>query len=245
MGSTRALIMAGGKSERMRASGVDTHKALARVCGVTLLEWNLRLLLNFGFHDIVAAVSSEDTELSECVSAALLQSAARAGVITSVYAERTPLGNIGAAREVVGDADNVLVLYVDNLTSIDVRSLVEFHERENAALTIATHCEPFTVPYGNLTLEGNRVLRYTEKPTLQVQVSSGTCVLSKRACELIPRGRPLSASELFALLVERNEIVGAFEHADPWIDINDALALARAHTLVAEHFGAFTSAMPK
>lgn len=121
MGLTRALIMAGGKSERMRACTGRPHKALARVRGVTLLEWNVRLLLRHGFADITVAVSSQEPDVSAYVLASVAPVAARNGARVALFEEQSPLGNVGAAREVAGVADNVLMLYVDNLVSIDPR----------------------------------------------------------------------------------------------------------------------------
>ncbi|MFZ0031869.1 MAG: NTP transferase domain-containing protein [Candidatus Cybelea sp.] len=231
MGFTRALIMAGGKSERMRAGRGGPHKALARVGGLTLLEWNARQLVRHGFRDIVVAVSSKEPELSDFVRASVAPVAARAGAKVALYEEKTPLGSVGAAREVVGDADGVLLSYVDNLASIDPQRLVDFHERSRFAATVATHVEPFQMPFGRLWLTDNQVTTYAEKPVVHVQVSSGTCVLSKKACVLIPEGKRTGVGELFAILSERGEAVGAFRHDERWIEIHDAAALDRARVL--------------
>lgn len=224
--------MAGGRSERMRAVSGTPHKALARVGGITLLEWNVRLLLRGGFHDIVVAVSSREPEVSGFVARSLAPYAAREGATVALFEEESPLGNIGAAREVAGDADNVLMLYVDNLASIDPRQLVEYHEKHGFAVTIASHREGFQIPFGRLTLDGNRVRDYAEKPVLSLQVSSGTCVISRRACAAIPPECSTGASELVSLLMAKGEAVGAFTHNEPWIDINDVTALRRARDLV-------------
>jgi NDP-sugar pyrophosphorylase family protein len=225
----------------MRAVAGTPHKALARIRGVTLLEWNVRLLMRNGFHDIVVAVSQNEPEISEFVATSVAPQAALRGASVELFLEETPLGNIGAAREVVGEADNVLVLYVDNLASIDPRRLVEYHELEGFAMTIATHREAFQIPFGRLALDGNRIREYAEKPALTMQVSSGTCALSRRACAAIPPGRLTGASDLFAVLTANGESVGAFTHNEPWIDINDVPALLRARDLVesrqSEFFG--------
>ena len=231
--------MAGGRSERMRAVAGTPHKALARVRGVTFLEWNVRLLLRNGFRDIVVAVSRNEPEISEFVATLVAPRAALDGASVVLFEEEAPLGNIGAAREVAGDADNVLVLYVDNLASIDPRRLVEYHELEGFAMTIATHREALQIPFGRLAIDGNRIREYAEKPVLTMQVSSGTCVLSKRACAAITRGRSTGASDLFALLAANEESVGAFAHSEPWIDINDVPALHRARDLVESRLSEF------
>lgn len=235
--------MAGGKSERMRASGAAAHKALAAVRGVTLLEWNVRSLVSHGFSDIVVAVNPRERPV---VAAARACTAAveHSGGTLRVYEETAPLGNIGAARETIGDASALLIVYVDNLAAIDLRRLHDFHIRGGFALTFATHVQSFDMPFGEVRIEGTRVTAYTEKPTLRFHVSSGTCVISQDACKLIPEGKPTSANALAELLLQRGMRIGAFEHRAPWIDINDTSALARAQLLVAEHvaeFGALAS----
>lgn len=238
MKHVRALIMAGGKSERMRATAGPTHKALALVRGVRLLEWNLRTLLFYGFRDIVVAINPHEPEIAEFLVRANEIITAAGGALNT-YLERAPLGNIGAAREVIGSATALLMLYVDNLAAIDLRALVDYHEAGRYAMTIATHEETFAMPFGELSVDRGEVTSYAEKPSYRIRVSSGTCVLSKRACASIQAGIPTGASALFAALHDAGERIGAFEHSAPWIDVNDAEALARAHQIVEEHWPLF------
>jgi len=58
-------MMAGGRSERMRASGVPIHKALLPVLGMSLAERNLRTLLAHGFVHIAVSVNARESALME------------------------------------------------------------------------------------------------------------------------------------------------------------------------------------
>lgn len=238
MSHVRALIMAGGKSERMRATAGPSHKALALVRGMALLEWNVRALLYHGFRDIVVAVNPNEPEILDFLDRAT-EIARACGATLRPYLERIPLGNIGAAGEVVGPADTLLMLYVDNLAAIDLRALVDYHDAGAFAMTIATHVETVTMPFGELSIRNGEVAAYAEKPAYRIRVSSGTCALSRRACEAIESGTMTGASMLFAALYDAGERVGAFEHDAPWIDINDAAALSRAHRIVEKHWPVF------
>ncbi len=53
-----AIIMAGGRSERMRSTAGQTHKALISVLGVPMIERNLLALFAQGFRNVIVAVSS-------------------------------------------------------------------------------------------------------------------------------------------------------------------------------------------
>ncbi len=226
--------MAGGRSERMRARGDPTHKAMVAVSGATLAERSLRALLGHGFRSLAIAVSAAETALVGHVREDLVPLARRAGGSLRCIAEARPLGTIGAVREIAADAaDAVLVVNVDNLTTLDLAALVAHHRRCGAALTIASHLEPVPLPFGVLELCAGRVNRYAEKPVHRVRASSGTYVLSAQAIGTIACGEPIGVPQLFERLRERGLGVAAFEHDAAWVDVNDAASLERAARLVA------------
>src|SRR5439155_11552880 len=153
--SCKAIIMAGGRSERMRATAGPLHKALVPVLGVPLLERNLRCLLSEGFRDIVVAINKAEPQIGEFLDTALRPVAESHGTQVHILWEDTPLGTIGAAREAIAGAETLLVVNVDNLTSLSLGDFVAFHLEQDAALTIAAHEEHFQIPFGELNLSGH------------------------------------------------------------------------------------------
>ncbi|HKP13007.1 MAG TPA: sugar phosphate nucleotidyltransferase [Blastocatellia bacterium] len=239
-----ALIMAGGRSERMRASFGPQHKALVRVLGLSLLERNLYKLLSHGFSDIFIATNSHEPELLAHVAECRQRLAAR-GARLECLKEDAPRGTIGIAHELKGRAETILVVNVDNLTALNLRHLVEHHLESGAAFTVATHFEPFQIPFGEVILDDGLITDYREKPVRRICISSGTYVLSARACELIDPAEPTSVPQLFAALRGRGERISAFEHAAAWIDVNDAAAVAGAERLIRDHPADFECADTK
>jgi NDP-mannose synthase len=234
-----ALVMAGGRSERMRATSGPRHKALTDVGGMTLIERNVLQLGQAGFAEIVVALGAGEAELAQYVRTALVPLARAHGASLRAVVETAPLGNIGFAGTFGGGAGDVLVIYVDNLCALDPRALLEHHRRHRYDLTIAAHEEPFQIPYGELDVRDGRVVGYREKPVVRLRVSSGTCVVGVRARALITPGQRLDARDLFALVNGAGLAAGAYEHDAPWVDVNDAAAARRAEALIAEHPSAF------
>ena len=62
--ATRALIMAGGRGERMKASGHPRPKPLVDAAGATLLERNVFRLLACGIDDVIVAVGADATDIA-------------------------------------------------------------------------------------------------------------------------------------------------------------------------------------
>ncbi len=208
----------------MRATAGPLHKALVPVAGMSLLERNVRALLDQEFRDIVVAVSTSEPEIGR---------AAVSYASVEIFWEDVPLGTIGAAREAIGSARTLLVVNVDNLTSLPLKDLVRFHRDQNATLSIAAHQEPFRIPFGELEMDGDRVRRYLEKPVKPIWISSGTYVLDRAACGYIPEGRRTDAPELVGALLEAHERVAAYRHNSSWIDVNHADALVKAESLIS------------
>lgn len=230
---TVALLMAGGQGERMRSSGVDVPKPLVPVHGVPLIERNLRQLLFHGFEDVAVAVAAESA-VGEYVREQLVPMASAAGARLRVLSEDRPLGNIGAAGMLRGEG-NILTVYADNLTSLDLKEIVSQHLASGAALTLAAHDEPFRLPYGCLEIEDERVVAYTEKPTLSITVSSAIVVLGPDAVDILPSDRPTGLVDLTGELLRLGMPVAAYCHEALWIDVNDAADLERAEALLDEH----------
>ena len=208
------------------------RKPLVAVRGRTLLEWNVRALLRHGVDEVVVSVSSGDDPVAMWTQEVLVPRAARAGCRVEVLAEPRPLGNIGAAGLLHGRADALLVVFADNLTTLDLAAVVARHIGSGASLTLACHEQPFRIPYGRLTVEDGRVTAYEEKPRLPVTVCSAVSVLGPAATAACPTDRPTGLVDLTTALLEAGAAVVAHPHAAPWVDVNDADGVAHAEALL-------------
>jgi NDP-sugar pyrophosphorylase family protein len=223
----------------MRASGIDVPKPLVPVAGAPLIDWNVRALLHWGCDDIVVAVPPAPAALGEHVEERLEPMAAAAGARLRLLREEAPLGNIGCAGSLRDEGD-VLVVYADNLTALDLRELLAQHRRSGAALTLAAHDEPLRVPWGRLEMREEMVVAYEEKPELAVTIGSGVAVLGPPATALLPDDRPTGIADLVNELLRHGLPVAAHRHDAAWVDVNDAGALPRAAELIEQHPGAFS-----
>jgi NDP-mannose synthase len=231
--SCAGLVMAGGRSSRMRRH-CATHKSLRTVEGVPLIEWNISSLLFHGIRNLFVSVNTQETEVTEWIRGCGTELANSAGAKLTTIVEEAPLGTIGAVTRLPAEIDPVLVVNVDNLTDLPLARMLEFHREGGAAATIATHAEPFKIPFGQLKIEQGKIIAYEEKPDLFVQISSGTCIFSRRAIDSLPPNHPTDVPDWIRNLIANQEKVAAFRHNSRWIDVNDEDALARAHIVLKE-----------
>lgn len=231
--TSTALLMAGGRSVRMRAGGSPQHKGLRTALGLPLIEHNLLALLWFGFQGLYVAISSHEKELAAWVQERGRKLVEASGAHISILFEDQGLGTIGAAASLPREVRDVVVVNVDNLTSLDLRRFAQFHQKSGVSATIATHDQTFRLPFGRVDIERQRITRYLEKPELLISISSGIYALSRSAMDMIPIGSHLDLPRLIERLLGANHEVASYQHHEPWIDINDEQALSLAEALIS------------
>jgi len=231
-----AMIMAGGSGTRMSDSGSELPKPLVRVSGVALIERNFNTLLQQGFKEIYISVSKKSGSVKAFIQDRLKEVADTNDVTLTVVTETHPLGNIGAAGLVRNTCNCLLVVFADNLTCLDLAKVWRFHNNQSADITLATHQEHFRMPYGAIELGDNNIhiTNYTEKPNIDIRVSSGISVLGTWALKQLLSNQPKGISELSQLAIRCGRRVNSYHHNAPWIDVNSLADISRAESLVTQ-----------
>jgi mannose-1-phosphate guanylyltransferase len=115
--------------------------------------------------------------------------------------------------------DDFLVLNGDVLTDLDYGAVLEDHARGGAALTIATYRRRVDIDFGVLELDGERVVGFEEKPTLDYTVSMGVYALSRDTLSPFTPGAPLGFDDLVVHLLRTGAHVRAHPFDGYWLDI--------------------------
>ncbi len=161
------------------------------------------------------------------------------GVNIQYITEDRRLGTAGALSllpEV--PQEPIIVMNGDLLTKVDFVRLLEFHNKQGFAATMAVREYSYQVPYGVLHIgDGYRIEQLTEKPVERYYVNAGIYVLSPEALQLVPDQKFYDMPTLFQRLMDMQWPVGSFPLRDYWIDIGRIEDLERASAEFAEMFG--------
>lgn len=230
-----AMIMAGGMGTRMSRSGAISPKAIMPVAGVPLLERNYWQLVRHGFEHIAVSLSHGNTAVNDFVDVRLTALADAHGVKLETCVEYQPLGNIGAVRSQADGDRSLLVVYADNLTTLDLTAIHDLHCAKQAAMTLAIHEHPFRMPFGEVRTQGDSVTAYVEKPEYRFLVCSAIMVLAPAAMRAIDEGENIGISNLTQRLIAASLPVVSYRHAVPWIDVNEVADVAAAERLIEQY----------
>ncbi len=211
----RAVILAGGRGARLQPFTTVLPKPLMPIGDLPILEVLIRQLVRAGICDIVLAVGY----LSSLIEA-VIGDGERLGARIQYSREQQPLGTAGPLSLVSDLGDSFLVMNGDLLTTLDFQALIQFHQQRAATATLATFRKQYTIDLGVLTVEGqDSVVGYTEKPSLELVVSTGIYVFEREVlAELIP-GERLDLPDLIRALIARDRPVSAYPFDGIWLDI--------------------------
>ncbi|MGH8994690.1 MAG: sugar phosphate nucleotidyltransferase [Acidimicrobiales bacterium] len=185
----KTVLLAGGLGVRMRPLTYTIPKPLLPVGERPILEEIVDRLRNFGLRDLVIAVGYR-AELIETY----FRDGSHLGVQIEYCREDEPLGTagpLGLVRAQVGEQpsdESLLVMNGDLLTDLDMRALVDAHERAGNDITVVTREFQLRHPYGVIQLEGDRITGIVEKPAVTDTVNAGVYVFKWSALDLIPDG---------------------------------------------------------
>jgi NDP-sugar pyrophosphorylase family protein len=222
-----AILLAGGRAERLGDAARGKPKALVEVAGRSLAEYQLRKLAAAGVtRVIVSCRAGQEGEFADALS--------NAGVELAFAGEEEPLGRGGglrfAARERRGSGP-CFALNGDELFDVDLAAMLSHHRTHSPAATIAVAMLPS--PFGVVDVdEGDLVRGFREAPKLPHWVNMGLYVLGDEAIERLPE-RGDHEHTTFPELAAEGRLL-AFRHEGLWLTVNTPKDLRRAE----EHFAA-------
>jgi NDP-sugar pyrophosphorylase family protein len=225
-----AIILAGGKAERLGAAARGRPKSLVEIAGRPLAAYQVAQLAHAGVQRVlVACAAGQEDTFQERLSGL--------GPEVVVVAEAEPLGrggglrNAGRARREPGDA---FALNGDELVDLDFAALLERHQRSGAAATIAV--APLRSAFGVVDLDDNDLVSgFREAPELPYWASCGVYVLGEESFERLPERGDHERTTFPELAAEGR--LAAFRHGGMWLTVNTPKDLRTAEEYLAAHPG--------
>ncbi len=210
-----AILMAGGRGERLRPLTDTVPKSLLQVGTKPIIEHNIDRLRDYGIDDVWISVRY----LGEQIETYFQDGQSKSISIKYIY-EKDALGTAGAVALVEGLIHNtVLVMNSDLLTNINFEDFYLFFEEHQADLAVA--CIPYqvNVPYAVMDTENYLVTGFKEKPTYTHYSNAGIYLMKREVIDLIPKGTHFNATDLMENMIKEGKKVAAYPLMAYWLDI--------------------------
>ena len=222
-----AVLMAGGKGERLRPLTEKTPKPLLPVGGKAIIDHNIDRLIANGVKHINVTVNYLGEQLEEHFSNP------RGEVMVQTVREPKYLGTIGSIKYVKEFYnDTVLVMNSDLFTNINYEDFFLHFKEHDAEMSVAAVPYTVSVPYGIFDLKGRDIQGLIEKPTYNYYANAGIYLIKKSALEEIPEDTFFNATDLIEKLISEGKKVIRFPMNGTWIDIGNPQEYQKANELV-------------
>lgn len=222
-----AVLMAGGKGERLRPLTEKTPKPLLLVGDKAIIDHNVDRLVKYGIQHINVTVNY----LHEQIEAHYQKP--RNGVQIRTFKEPKFLGTIGSIRFVDSFYhDTILVMNSDLFTNINYEDFYLHFKQNNAEMSVAAVPYNVSIPYGILNLEGRDIQGLVEKPKYTYYANAGIYLIKREAIDEIPQDTFFNATDLIEKLIAKGKKVIRYPLNGTWIDIGNPQEYQKAQDLV-------------
>lgn len=221
-----AVLMAGGKGERLRPLTESTPKPLLPVGGKAIIDYNVDRLISYGVRNISVTVNYLHDQLE-----AHFQHP-RDGVQITCVREPQYLGTIGSLKFVPLLHDVVLVMNSDLFTNINYEDFYLHFVENDADMSVAAYPYTISVPFGIFELEGRYIRGLSEKPVFNYYINAGIYLIKKKCLSFIPDQMFFNATDLIDVLVRNGCNVIRYPISGYWIDIGTPVEYQKATDLV-------------
>ena len=222
-----AVLMAGGKGERLRPLTEKTPKPLLNVGDKAIIDHNIDRLIMYGIKHINVTVNYLAEQLEEHFTEP------RGEVQVQTVREPQFLGTIGSIRYVKElHNDTVLVMNSDLFTNINYEDFYLHFKENDADMSVAAVPYTVSVPYGIFDLDGREIHGLIEKPTYNYYANAGIYLIKKSALSIIPEDTFFNATDLIEKLITVGKKVIRFPLNGTWIDIGNPQEYQKANELV-------------
>lgn len=222
-----AVLMAGGKGERLRPLTETTPKPLIKVGDKCIIDYNIDSLLSYGLKHISVTINYLGEQIEEHFREK------RDGVKIRTVREPNFLGTIGSIKFIEAFYnDTVLVMNSDLFTNIDYEDFYLHFHQHDADMSVAAVPYVVKVPYGVFNLDGREIKGVMEKPTYSYYANAGIYLIKKECLNLIPENEFFNATDFMDKLIAARLKVIRYPISGFWIDIGQHEELARAREMV-------------
>jgi NDP-sugar pyrophosphorylase family protein len=221
-----AIVLAGGKAERLGEAARGLPKPLVPVAGRPIIAYQVSQLVRAGVGRVIVSCGAREGARFRGELDGL-----GAEIVTAEEPE--PLGRGGGIRYAARLREEEGPLYTlngDELIDLDLEALLRRHDARGPAATITV--VPLRSALGVVELDDDDVVEgFREAPRLPYWVSCGVYVLGEDALERLPERGDHEQSTFPELASEGR--LHAFRHEGTWITVNTPKDLRLAEEYVA------------
>ncbi len=210
-----AVIMAGGRGERLRPYTDTTPKPLLKLGDKPIVEYNIDRMKQYGIDHITFSIRYLGGQIKD-----YFKDGSTRDINISYIEEDCPLGTIGAVSKLQDyHNDTVLIMNSDLFTNIDFEEFYIHFIESDADMAVASIPYNVAIPYAVMNTEDSLITSFEEKPTYTYYSNAGIYLIKSSILKAMPENKYCDATDLMQQLINEGKRVTYFPIVGYWIDI--------------------------
>ena len=244
----KAIILAGGRGERLKSVTRRLPKPMIKVCGRPVLEHIISLFKKNGITDLIVSLCYLPEKITS-----YLGTGNKFGVdIRYIYEdEDKPLGTAGAiikAKKFINST--FIVAYGDILRKLDIKKMINYHRKNKALATIAVYRNSNPSPKSEVQFdEDGLITAFYKRPEIKklkdkiIWSNASFYIFEEGIFDFLPNNRASDfGKDIFPKVVANGKKVIAYEQKGYLFDIGDLTKLEKAKNYFLQRTGELTIA---
>lgn len=226
----KAVILAGGRGERLRPITDTRPKPLVPVLARPVMDYCLSLLAHHGVTEAYVTTHYLASRIRHRYGEKAF------GMRLHYLCEKEPMGTCGGVKRLETElSDPFIVMSGDALCDFNLSDALAFHQKKGADATVILSGVKSPLEYGVVLQDkAERISAFAEKPdwseTLSDQVNTGVYILSPAVLKLVPEGKPYDfARDLFPEMLRTGRSLYGYKDRGYWCDIGRISELYRCN----------------
>ncbi len=230
----KAIILAGGRGERLKPLTNNIPKPMIEIAGKPILEHVIIQMKKHGLKDFIIALC----HLPEVITS-YFGNGSKLGVnIRYIFEkENSPMGTAGAiksAEKLI--QDTFIVTYGDILRELDITDMIKDHQKKKALATINVYKRNCRDAKSCVIYDNNgKVIRFIERPTQSglnkdfIWVNGSFYIFEPEIFQYIPQNTPSDfGRNIFPSIITVKKSIYAFPSENYFVDIGSIEKLESA-----------------
>lgn len=210
-----AVIMAGGRGERLKPLTDCIPKPMLKVGDKPILEHSIQLLSIYGIENIWITLRYLGDQIENYFGSGEDRNLA----IKYIY-ETEPLGTIGSVSKIKEFIhDNILITNSDLLTNINYEQFYLDFLAQNADLSVVSIPYRVNIPYAVLETNNGVITSFKEKPSYTYYSNGGIYLMKREALDQIPVEKHFNATDFMEAMITTGKKVITYPLDTYWLDI--------------------------
>lgn len=209
----QVVIMAGGKGTRLDPFTKIFPKPLVPVGSKPIIEIIMERFYMYGFHKFIYTLNYK----KEYIKLYLKENAFS---YTIDWVEEEDFLGTAGSLSLLKDRvkETFFVVNCDSLMDINFNDVLEWHKKNDAAMTIIGCHNEVEIPFGVLHLSNGRLEKILEKPVQDVIINTGIYIMEPRILSYLSEGKHIDMNEFVDIVGEKEKIT-VYPIYDGWLDM--------------------------